>query len=122
MKKAISLILALSLVFLIGSFSFATTDTSTTDKEETGSTDIQADQLPGGQANNVTRDMYNEDDGETDGESGSSAVVIDILDEEPPMAEALPKTGGVPAEIFYAAGALLIVVALLISFRKSPAK
>ncbi len=114
MKKIISLILALSLVFMIGSFSFAGTDTDITDPS-----------VPGAPAQNVTDDMYVEeidDNGVPGGTSDSSTDVIDIKDEEPPKSEALPKTGGIPAEIFYAAGALLIVVALIISLRKSTAK
>ncbi len=115
MKKTISLILVLSLVFLIGSFTFATADTDI---------EVTDPALPGSPVQTVTGDMYDEEieDDDLPGGSDSSANVIDIVDEEPPKAEALPKTGGIPAETFYAAGALLIVAALVISFRKSPAK
>lgn len=47
-----------------------------------------------------------------------------INDEGVPKASALPKTGGIPSEVFYVVGGLLVVSALVISrvTAKSPAK
>lgn len=114
-KKIISLMLALSLLFMVGSFSFAQTD----------DIEVSDPMVPGAPAQSVTGDMYDEeieDDGVPGGASDTSVRLIEIEDEEPPKADALPQTGGIPAGTFYAAGALLIIAALIISVKKSPAR
>ena len=44
--------------------------------------------------------------------------LVSSVDEAVPSGSSLPRTGGVPAEAFYAVGALLIVGALVISKKK----
>ena len=44
---------------------------------------------------------------------------VTSLEEAIPQGSSLPKTGGIPAEAFYAVGAILIVGALIISKKKT---
>jgi LPXTG-motif cell wall-anchored protein len=62
----------------------------------------------------VTNDRYKPFDEELIPES---PPVIDIEDDEIP--EALPQTGGIPAEAFYIAGGVCILSAILILTTKS---
>jgi len=123
-KKFVSLILTLSLVLLMGSVCFATEDKNTEGTE----IELAEGETAGSQMRTTTNDIYDEEiDDDSVPESQNketSAKVIEVEDEEPVKADAtaLPKTGGIPAEIFYSAGALLIVGALILSIKKSPAK
>lgn len=104
MKRILSLLLALTLVIMIGSVSFAAGDgTKITDPE-----------VPGAPVENVNAATYVEPD-----EAIPTAPVNEsVTDEVVPKGDALPKTGGIPAEAFYAAGALFVVAALIISKKK----
>lgn len=115
MKKLISLILVLVFVLMLGTVTYAANE----------GTDIIETEVPGAPAINVTDDMYPDlfDEGVAGGGStGTSVETIDILEEEPPKADALPATGGIPAEVFYVIGALFIVAALILSRKKATAK
>lgn len=51
---------------------------------------------------------------------GSSAVnSVNVEDEEVPEGSALPKTGGIPSEVFYSVGAIMIISAVIISRKKA---
>lgn len=101
MKRIISLILIMVLSFMIASVSFAAKDTQ-----------VQDPKIPGAPAENVNRSTYVLPQRVVGDENvpGSATVV----DEQTPKGDALPKTGGIPAETFYAAGILIIAVALVI--------
>ncbi len=62
----------------------------------------------------VTKQQYGDFEEELTPES---PPVIDIEDDEIP--EALPQTGGIPAEAFYIAGGVCILSAILILTRNS---
>lgn len=120
MKKILSLVLTLVLIIMIGSVSFAAA----------GDTVIPDPQVPGAPAENVNDETYVEppngivtvdDESIAGGDSETSAETIEIDEETVPKGDALPKTGGIPAEAFYAAGALIIVAALIISKKKAKA-
>lgn len=114
MKKLISLILVLIFAFTIGTIAYAAND----------GTDISDPEVPAAPAENVLDNTYEdlEDEDIAAGDPDTSFETLDIEDEEPPKADVLPATGGIPAEVFYAIGALLIVVALILFRKKAPAK
>ena len=109
MKKVLCLILTLSLVMLLGTVSFAAT----------GSTDI-TEPVPGAPVIDVNAATYVELPNETNaGGSVNGSTDGSGLNEAVPGGDAaLPKTGGIPAETFYAAGALIVLAALIISRKK----
>lgn len=107
MKKVLSLILALSLVMILGTVSFAE-----------GNTDITDPGVPGAPAVNVDTATYDEPVTIIDEGAAGGSVDGGNLNEAVPGGEALPKTGGIPAETFYAAGALIVLAALIISRKK----
>ena len=110
MKKTLCFLLTLSLVMILGTVSFAAT----------GDVNIPDPAVPGAPVINTETESYvqlpDEEnaggnvDGTKDG-SGLNEVV-------PGGDAALPKTGGIPAETFYAAGALIVLAALIISRKK----
>lgn len=108
MKKILCFILILSLVMIFGSASFAAT----------GGTDIPNNGVPGGaittETDAYTAELPNENiaGGSVDTTKGGA------LNEVVPGGGVLPKTGGIPAETFYAAGALIVLVALILSRKK----
>jgi hypothetical protein len=91
MKKLFSLILVFIIIFTLGNFSFAAKTKTDTNNEVT---------------------TYN---GELAG--GDKTSSYETLDDET-VARGLPKTGGIPAEAFYAAGAVLVLAALILSRKK----
>lgn len=103
MKKIISLLLAFILVIMAATVSFAAQEDTT----------IPDPGAPGSPARNVDTITYDEPD-------------IEIIDSESIPAgsssTSLPKTGGIPAEVFYAAGALIVLAGLVLSIRKPAAK
>lgn len=100
MKKVLSLILALSMVMILGSVSFAAPTV------------------------NVDSATYDEPvieiiDEENAGGSTDTTKEGSDLNEVVPGGDArLPKTGGIPAEAFYGAGALIVLAALIVSRKK----
>lgn len=106
MKKTLCLILALLFTFLFTTMVFAATD------------DIE-DPLTPLSSDIVTDEQYEEIEEELTPEA---APVIDISDQAVP--EALPQTGGIPAEVFYIVGGICILSAILLLTRtnKSSAK
>lgn len=116
MKRFICSILTLTLLMIIGSVSFAAT----------GDVTIPDPQVPGAPTVNST--TYNEQttviiDEDTPGGSVKEATSnsVEIKEEVPAAPAKLPKTGGIPAEAFYVAGALIIVAALVLSRVKTKA-
>jgi LPXTG-motif cell wall-anchored protein len=106
-KKVLCLILTLSLVMILGSVSFAAA----------GGTNID-EPVPGAPTVNVETETYVPDE---DNAGGSSDITKDgtDLNEVTPGGDArLPKTGGIPAETFYSAGALIVLAALILSRKK----
>lgn len=102
MKKIASFLLTIVLVLLIGSASLAAT----------GDTVVPDPNVPGAPVENVNDTTYDEPQREVgDEDIPESATVVD---EQTPKGDALPKTGGIPAETFYAAGVLIVAAALVI--------
>lgn len=103
MKKFLSLLLVMAIVFAAAGICYATEDEEIdiTDEETAGSPE--------------TVDIAEYEEG-----------VLDIMDDSTPggaptieIAETkLPAAGGISAEIFYAAGALLIIAALVLVFAR----
>ncbi len=124
MKKFLSLLLTLTIILSAAGMCFAATE----DKDEGTDgkvVDIPDKEVPG--APNVDTAVYAEqtttieDEDIAAGESKTSTDVVDIGEEEVPKAGSLPDTGGIPAEVFYAAGGLLIVAALILTFARKKA-
>jgi len=115
MKKILSLILVLIFAFTIAATAYAANDDGT---------DIPDPQVPAAPPENVLDNTYEElEDEETPASTPETSFeTIDIGDEEPPKADALPETGGIPAEVFYAIGALFIVAALILFRKKASAR
>lgn len=117
MKKLMSLILVMIFVFMLATVTYAANDGTDTDILDSG--------VPGTPVENVLdrtyMDLFDEDVA-GGGDNGSSTEIIDIMEEEPPKADALPQTGGIPAEVFYGIGALFIIAALILSRKKAAAK
>ncbi len=65
----------------------------------------------------VIKEQYGELEEFEDDPNPESAPVVDIVDEELP--EALPQTGGIPAEVFYIIGGTCILSAVFLLSRKS---
>ena len=107
MKKILLICLVLVLTFSLSSICFAATTTGgtvTITDEQTAGTYVYPDPEP-----NPLGDA-----GVSDKSGASSSVTV--ADETTP--KALPKTGGIPAEGFYAVGALLVIGAVVILMRK----
>ncbi len=99
MKKLICLLVALVLTFLLTTMALAATD------------DIDDPLVPQSPAT-VTATQYGEIF-EEDPIPESGPPDIEIPD------EALPQTGGIPVEVFYVAGGICILSAVLLIGRKS---
>ncbi|MGE5613688.1 MAG: LPXTG cell wall anchor domain-containing protein [Bacillota bacterium] len=110
MKKLIGLLLVFAMIFIAGSVCFA---------EPEDDANIPDTEVPGAPLENVDTATYDEppveieEEGVPGGEPDTSAEVTEIKEEE------LPKTGGVPAEAFYAVGGLFVVAALVLSRKKA---
>jgi len=113
-SKLIGLLLVLILVFIPGTALYATQD----------GIDIDDPPVPAAPAENVIDMTYEElqDEVVPRGDVDTFTEVIDITEEEIPKGDVLPQTGGIPAEVFYAAGALLIMAALVLSVKKATVK
>ncbi len=111
MKKLLSLFLAVITVFVLVSTCFAEAEV-TNGEEKTAVAPLR----------NVDVATYDEEQHviEIEDEAVSQSGVVSLNDESIP--KAMPKTGGIPAEAFYAAGALLIVAALLLMGKKTKAE
>ena len=113
MKKVLCLILALSVVMILGTVSFAAGNTNITDPA-----------VPGAPAVNVDTATYDEpviniiDEQNAGASTDTSKGGSDLNEAVPGGDAALPKTGGIPAETFYVAGALIVLAALIISRKK----
>ncbi len=105
MKKLFGIFLILIFVFSIGSTSFAANN----------GTDVPDQPVPGAPIQNAVDETYNPPQVQIiDPElPGGAAKTTDIED------TTLPKTGGIPAETFYAAGGLMVAGALVISLKKT---
>jgi LPXTG-motif cell wall-anchored protein len=114
MKRLISLILIMVFAFAIGTVVYAAND----------DTDITDSEVPGAPAENVLDNTYEdlEDEDIAAGDPDTSFETVDIEEEEPPKADALPATGGIPAQVFYVIGALFIMAALILFRKKASAK
>ena len=97
MKKLLSILLVLTIIMMVGSFSFAAE----------GDVIVEETKVPGAPAENVDDTTYSE-----------PQILVDE-EEIPGGPGTLPKTGGIPAEAFYAAGLLLVVAGLIISMKKA---
>lgn len=51
----------------------------------------------------------------------TSQQTVDVEDTTVPLDSSLPGTGGIPAEVFYAAGGLFIVAAVVLTFARKKA-
>lgn len=101
MKKKICLLLALLFTFLFAFSAFAATD------------DTNDPLLLPTSSDTVTGDQYGEFD---DNPVPETAPIVEIIEEELP--EALPQTGGIPAEAFYIIGGICIISAILLLVKK----
>lgn len=107
MKKIVCMLLVLVLVFSLTAVAYAVPTVGEMVYDE----DIIDEDVPQGDAKD-----------ETDTSSGvSDTDTKTIVEEATPGGSALPKTGGIPAELFYVVGGLLIVSALLITLKRSKA-
>jgi LPXTG-motif cell wall-anchored protein len=108
MKKLLCLFLTIMLVMTIGSVSSAAPEDTTTENSE-----IQ------GAARNVNAATYDPETTEIKKDTPEiSPGIVEIDEQEVPLAPALPSTGGIPAEAFYVAGALFVVAALILALKK----
>ncbi|NLK86638.1 MAG: LPXTG cell wall anchor domain-containing protein [Clostridiaceae bacterium] len=111
MKKLFCLILTLIMVLTIGSISFADSDLETIDDNEVPEA-----------VRNVDTATYDPEITEIEkSDPEVSPGLVDIDEEEVPLAPALPNTGGIPAEAFYVAGALFVLAALILALKKNKA-
>lgn len=107
MKKILMIFLVLIMVFGFSSICFAaTTNSSITITDE----------------QNAAAFVYPDTEGTPLGVAGSTtksglSSSLTVADESTP--QALPKTGGIPEEAFYAVGALLIISAIILSMKKT---
>ncbi|MGI6669084.1 MAG: LPXTG cell wall anchor domain-containing protein [Acetivibrionales bacterium] len=113
MKKLLSLLLVFSVILVSGGICFAAP----------GDTAIPDSEVPGAPLENVDAATYEEppveieDEGIPEGLPDTFAEVTEIEEEEIPRD--LPKTGGIPAEAFYAVGGLFVIAALVLSRKKA---
>ncbi|NLK86641.1 MAG: LPXTG cell wall anchor domain-containing protein [Clostridiaceae bacterium] len=110
MKKLISLILTLLMVLSISSIAFA-------ESEETAIDDNEVPEV----VRNVDSATYDEERTEVDNDDPESPAMVEISEQDVPLASALPDTGGIPAEAFYVAGALFVVAALILALKRNKA-
>lgn len=115
MKKVVCLLLSVLLIFVMSVSIFA----------ENKNTEINDEQTPGAGLT-VESLTYDEPDtiiieNEEIPEGTISPGVVEINEQEIPLAPALPDTGGIPAEAFYVAGALIVVAALTLLVKKDKA-
>ncbi len=108
MKKVLCILLTLVMVLTISTTCFAV-EGDNTGEDNTGD-------------RNVDTKTYDEektikDEDIPEGISDTTPETVDIKEQSIP--EGLPNTGGIPAEAFYAAGALLVVAALILSLKKT---
>lgn len=101
MKKLFSLILIFVFVIASGSISFAENTTT-----------VITEKVPGASVDENNEAITVQDELPP----GNPASAVLIGDEKIP--QGLPKTGGIPAEAFYVAGALLIFTAIIVSRKK----
>lgn len=104
MKKTLCLLLALLFTFLFTTMAFAVTE------------EIK-DPLTPLNSDIVIKEQYGETVEFEENEVPQALPIIDVVDEKVP--EALPQTGGVPAEAFYIVGGICILSAILLLTRKS---
>lgn len=119
MKKIVCMLLVLTLIFSLTAAVYAapTAGDLAYDEEEI----IDEDVAQGGAEGDSGTGS-----GTLDVDTGNEASDTDtrtITDEAAPggSVKKLPKTGGIPAELFYVVGGLLIVSALLLTVKKSKA-
>jgi len=129
LKKVISLLLVL--VIAVSAVSVCYADNADADNVEkltkTGgkTIDIKDPNLPASPS--VVDVMYNEDtvlinDGSIPASGTESSVdTVNIGDQSIPQASSLPKTGGIPAELFYAAGGIFVAAALVLTLVRKKA-
>jgi LPXTG-motif cell wall-anchored protein len=115
MKKILSVILTLILCFSVVNVCFAAEGTNT--KEE----NIVDNQNPLSPAQTTGTEEYTtaNDESVPLGDATAAGNLMQVAEEETPKADALPKTGGIPAEAFYIVGVLLIGGAIVLSMRKA---
>jgi LPXTG-motif cell wall-anchored protein len=99
-KKALCPLLALLFTLMFATVVFAATDNN--------------DPLLSTSPDTVINAQYGEKTDEIDPETD---FTMEIMEEEIP--QALPQTGGVPAEVFYIIGGICIISAILLLSRKS---
>jgi len=114
-RKFFSLVLVLVVVISSVSICFAANN------------DVQIPDTVVPAAPSVTDDMYEEqttfiDDADIpEGSTKTSTDTVEVGEQTVPAGSSLPKTGGIPAELFYAAGGMFIVAALVLTFAKKKA-
>ncbi len=115
MKKIACLFLVLVIIFSLAAVAYAVPTVGDTVYDE----DIIDEVVPQGDA----KDKIEVIDEKTDKDSGVADLDnTTIVDEETPGGDAkLPETSGIPAELFYVVGGVLIASALLIAVKKSKA-
>lgn len=102
MKRIICLILIMIFSLMIINVSFAAPE----DKV------VPDPNVPGAPVENVDGATYTQPEREVRDETVPGSATV--IDEQTPKGDALPKTGGIPAETFYVAGLLIIAAALVI--------
>ena len=107
LKKALCLLLALTLTVIFTFASFAAIE------------DITDDATAPGSALTSTGDMYDEDPPYSPPDGGEEEGEVEIQDLALPASGELEKTGGFPAFVFYIAGGICILAAIFIATRKT---
>lgn len=110
MKRLLCLLLTLSLIFVLGSVSLAAEGDQAQEPDATAAPAVNVDTATYGEQETVITD-----------EDIAAGSTVEIKEEVPAAPAKLPKTGGIPAEAFYVAGALIIVAALVLSRVKTKA-
>jgi LPXTG-motif cell wall-anchored protein len=113
MKKIMIILIALTIILNLSIVSFAATTGGsinlTTEETPATATYLKTENIPLGTG--ITS-------GTGIASANKTSSDVTLADEKTPKA-ALPKTGGIPEEMFYVIGALLIVTALILSMKKS---
>jgi LPXTG-motif cell wall-anchored protein len=118
MKKIVCMLLVLALIFSLTAVAYAVPTVGDTvyDEEEIIDEDVARGDAQGDSGTGIETSDVDTSTGVLDTDTRT------ITDEATPGGSAkLPKTGGIPAELFYVVGGLLIVSALLITVKRSKA-
>jgi len=119
MKKLLSLFLALVIALSAVGICYATAEADDKNieipgEEVTGSPTVDT-------AVYEEETIFIDEEPIPEGTPETSVETVDVGEETIPGDSSLPAAGGIPAEVFYAAGGLFIAVALVLTFTRKKA-